>query len=752
MNEETALVKCEIELDRIFFPKGVFSVNSGEFAIFSANVVKEIENCEQLESSWGKKTIKLKGNVCKLESYITYKVTCRLVDRHEVYGDTYEILFISKSVDLSNKSKQIDFLEAIINPNTVYKLFEKFDNVIELLENRDIQALTSIKGIGNATAMRIIQEYQESKDYSEIYTELSNLTLTPNMIKRLLDYYGSPTVIVDKIKKNPYDLVEVDGIGFKKADEIANAMGIKQTDKRRIEASVMHILNENGEKGKSYLHYTELMNLVYNQIGFIEESTIKKVAQNLIEKEIIKLSNNNEFIGLKRYYDLELSIYNELMRLLESPSKVVIKNDWKNIITNVQIEQGFEFTDEQFEAIKLILNENVVALSGKAGTGKTSSINGTVKVLIDYIIKATALSGKASVRITEATGLEASTIHKLLGYMNGEFMFNEKNKLDVDVVIIDESTMVNGNMMLSLLKAIPDGAKLIMIGDDRQLTPIGNCQVFNDILETNKIPKIEITKIHRQAEESGIIPTSIKITNQEQLFKGNYEGNTVLGKLQDMELDIYKEDKLPSDRVINHFLKHYEKSGNLMETQVLSPLRLRGDLSTYNLNTKIQSIINPVKDTDIFVEIKLDKDSFYKLKLGDKVINTKNNYKTTNIEGNVTPVFNGNMGIITEIDNGSCVVDFIGIGKLIMDREAMMNLELGYAITIHKSQGSGFHTAIVAIESAAFVLLNAELLYTGITRAKKYCVLVAQNKAVRMAINKREINHKQTYLKHFLAS
>lgn len=747
------IIKCEIKLNRIFFPRGAYEVASGEYAIFTGDIVKAISNCEHLmEVKWGYPQIKLKGNVCSLESYSTYRVTCRLSDRHEQYGDTYEILFISKCVDLSDKSKQIDFLSGIINPNVVHKLFDEYNDVISLLEEKDITSLTKIKGIGHATAMRIIQEYEDSKDYSEIYTELSDLNLSPSLISKLLNYYNSPSLVVETIKNNPYDLVEVDGIGFKKADEIANKLGIAGVDKRRITSCILHNLNENGEKGKSYLHFSELMNLVYNQIGFIEESIISDVAKDLISSNKLHISEDGEYIGLKRYYNLELNIKNELIRLKEAESKLTIDSNWQQVISETQLNQGFNFTDEQYNTIKLILEENVLAVTGNAGVGKTATINGAVQVLKDYLIHAAALSGKASVRITEATGLQASTIHRLLGYSNGRFNHNEEFPLQSDVVIVDEATMVNGNIYLSLLKAIPNGAKLLMLGDHRQLTPIGNCQVFNDILESDIIRTVSLTKIHRQAEASGIIPTSIKITNQEQIFDSKFEENVIIGELQDMEMDIYKNDDSPSDRVIKHFLRQYERTNDIMETQVLSPMRTRGELSTYNLNTKIQEIINPVKPEDTFIEVKLNKDCSYKLKLGDKVINTKNNYKTLDVNGDVTPVFNGNMGIIVEIENNSCVVDFVGIGRIILNRDAVKSLELGYAITIHKSQGSGFHTVIVAIESAAYVLLNAELLYTGITRAKKYCVLVGQNSAIRTAISKREIKHKQTYLKHMLTT
>jgi len=1074
--ENEKILKCEIELDRIFFPKLRFEVESGEFAIFVANVINKIENCEDLKLLWGKSKIKLKGKVCKLESYVTYKVACKLAERNETHGDTYEILFINKKIDLTNKSQQIDFLEGIINPNIVYKLFEKYDDVITLLEDKDISALTSINGIGHATAMRIIEEFEDCKDYSQIYTELSNANLSANLINKLLDFYKSPDTVVDIVKNNPYKLVEVSGLGFKKADEIAQKMGMTGNDSRRVKACIINTLSENGEIGKSYLHFSELMNIVFDQIGFIEQDIINDVAKQLLDKKEINVSSDGQLIGLKRYYDLEINIHNELIRLLnaERDEPFEIEN-WEDVIKEVEEEQGYEFTPEQIETIKIMIDKNILALTGSAGCvdcdteyfngtewkkiseyqsgegvlqynksktaelvipsqfhkyesdylwnfktkygldqclsdehevyyitsknnlyhksfkevrenheqtgfkgkfittfnyegkglpyneweirlkvaikadgsfkskkykpfdcyinvkkrrkkerieyllaknnieyeilngaegynvykfyykdnektftskwydcskeqfeiiydeifywdgefkrrnrwfttiksdadfiqfvgvvcgykatidtldrvnqeyitankvyirksieygvqftrrnlislctdrredhtitkieqyktldgfkycftvpsgmlilrrnnqifitgncGKTATLNGIVNVFKDYIMSACALSGKASVRITEATGLNASTIHRLLGYSHGEFTYNEENPLDTDVVAIDETTMVNGDIFLSLLKAIPNGAKLIIVGDIKQLTPIGNCQVFSDILNSNLIPNITLTKIHRQASLSGIIVTSIKISEQEQIFKSNFEGSLVLGELQDMELDIYKTDDCPSDRVIKHFLKHYEASQDIMETQVLSPMRTRGDLSTYNLNNKIQSIINPVNDSDIFIEVKVDKDKSYKIKLGDKVINTKNNYKSINIDSKVTPIFNGNMGLVKEIDNGTCVVDFVGIGEIVLDRAGVKKLELAYAVTIHKSMGSGFHTAIVCIESTAYVLLNAELLYTGVTRAKKYCVLVGQNSAIRTSIKTREIKKKQTYLKGFL--
>jgi len=366
-----------------------------------------------------------------------------------------------------------------------------------------------------------------------------------------------------------------------------------------------------------------------------------------------------------------------------------------------------------------------------------------------------ALSGKASVRITEATGLPASTIHRALGYQNGQFMFNKDNKLAVDIVLIDEATMINGTLFLSLLEAIPTGAKVIIMGDVQQLTPIGNCQVFADILDSNVLPVVKLTKPHRQALMSGIIPTSIKVANQEQIFGNSFEGNEILGGLKDMELNITSSKESMSDTIINHFQTEMTKYNDIMEVQVCVPMKLKGELSCYNLNTKIQNIYNPKfndgKEIEILLEKKNEDTKKYLIRVGDKVLNTKNNYKCTNVEGDTIPVFNGNIGIVKEIeDNGYCTIDFVGIGEVVFSKTDSKNLELAYVCTVHKMQGSGFTSTIVGMDTGSFIMNNSELLYTAITRAKKYCVLVGNNYAISKAIQTKEVKTKQTFLRDML--
>ena len=768
--EEEKILKIECTLDRIFYPKYAKKINSGEFGIFQAIVTKTLEDTE-----YPYEAIKLKGICPTVEYGTTYKVYCKLCEHNEKYGDTYELVYISKCIDISSKDKQKEFLKNVLNENLVDKLFDEYDDVIKLLEERDVKSLMKIKGIGNQVALKMIDEYEESKDYSSIYMELGQLGLTHTFIKKLVDFYHSPDTVIDVVRNNPYDLVRVDGVGFKKADEVACKVGIGQYDIRRIKGFLLHHLNEQGEAGKSYLNYQELMKALYDTLGFVPEEVVNATAKQMIDNEDVVVLENGTKIALKRFYDLEKNIMNELLRLQIGRIKVIESDsnefeselhkdyipksfnigNWETIIQRVEEKQGFTFTDEQKAAIKLSLDNHVMALTGLAGAGKTSTANGICSLYDNYNILACALSGKASVRITEATGLPASTIHRALGYQNGQFMFNKDNKLAVDIVLIDEATMINGTLFLSLLEAIPTGAKVIIMGDVQQLTPIGNCQVFADILDSNVLPVVKLTKPHRQALMSGIIPTSIKVANQEQIFGNSFEGNEILGELKDMELDITSCKESMSDTIINHFQTEMAKYNDIMEVQVCVPMRLKGELSCYNLNTKIQNIYNPKfndsKEIEILLEKKNEDTKKYLIRVGDKVLNTKNNYKCTNVEGDTTPVFNGNIGIVKEIeDNGYCTIDFVGIGEVVFSKTDSKNLELAYACTVHKMQGSGFTSTIVGMDTSSFIMNNSELLYTAITRAKKYCVLVGNNYAISKAIQTKEVKTKQTFLRDML--
>lgn len=741
--ENETIVKCIVKLNKVFFPKNKSHIKSGEYGIFSAEISEEIENCDGLNNK-----IKLKGNCCEINYGDSYNVSCKLADVNEQWGNTYEIIYINRLIDLKDKVKQHNFLTSILNETIVNALFEKYDDVVSLLENEDIEELTSIKGIGKVTALKMIDKYNDCKDYGEIYAELGMLGLSTNMIKKLVEYYKSPDIVVDVVKRNPYSLVKVDGIGFKKADEIADKLGIKGSNPNRVKGAIIFILSEAGASGKSYIHFSELMNTLNDLIGYVEQDVINSVARNLIDNKEVYLSNNGEQIGIYKYRKLEENIAKELLRLLKAESKVIIDNI-DAAIKNSQEEQGFDFNEEQLQFIKQFSKNNVVALTGGAGTGKSTAMRGVVNASKKYSCVGCSLSGKASLRLQECTDVESMTIHRLLGYENGKFMFDEKNKLSYDVYLMDEATMTNGELFLSFLKAIPNGSKLILTGDVQQLTPIGSCQVFADVLNSNVIPTVKLIKINRQSSKSEIINIAHKIINQEQICDNTFQGEQTIGELQDFTMVAFKDNLEPEELVLKHFIHRLEIEKDIMEVQAIVPMKNRGSMCTYNLNQKIQSKVNPINANKKNVIVSISKDKQYVLQIGDKIINCKNNYNVPladESKNDKVSVFNGSMGIIKDINDGYVTIDFVGIGSVIFDGKASKSLELGYACSTHKMQGNQTRSVIYAINSSDYVLLNVENGYTGVTRASKHCTFIFKIQALNTMLNKRELKNKQTYL------
>ena len=780
------VIKLEISLQKIFFPKNANSVDSGSFAIFMAKVEKVLDGDYDKKKN---KSIKLKGNVPTLNYGATYKLTCVLEESNEKYGDTYKILFMNKMIDLGDEYKQKEFLSTILTERQVEELFKTHgDNVISLLDEGNTEELCKVKGITAKKAKRILSIYNDAKDYSDILMELAKLNLTNTFIKKITDYYSNPETAIKVVRENPYKLIEIDGIGFKMADSIALKVGMDKFDIRRVGGYMVHYLQEQGEMGRSYVLYDELLKAVYDTLGFVPEEIMRRVAKVLVEQKTLIVSSDAQKIALNKYYKLETKLAKEIIRLAkglndnnnneicdvdnECVSDINMKTkletyvptlkfvDVEERLAEIERGQGFEFTEEQKQAILSIMDNNVVVLTGGAGVGKSSTANGIVNLFDNANVVATALSGKASVRLKEATGLNATTIHRALGYGGGGFEYNKNNKMPCDVVVIDEATMINGSLFLCLLEAIPTGAKVIIMGDVQQLTPIGNCQVFNDLLTCGVIKTVKLTKPHRQALRSGIIPLSIEIANNKPIFNNKFTGKQTLGELQDMFLDVHNKDCDLAQLVVEKFKEEMEIYKDVMKVQVCVPMRLRGSLSCFNLNNMIQEVYNPknefVDNEDcirILMEKGTDEDDRreYVLRVNDKVVNTVNNYNTISTNGVKTPIYNGNIGCITSIgSDGIVTIDFEGIGEVILDKNESKNLELAYAMTTHKLQGSGFDSVIVAMDGSSFIMNNAEQLYTAITRAKKRCTLVGDTTAIRKAILTKEVNKKQTFLCDFL--
>lgn len=757
--EQEKRIKCLIKLNRQFFPKNKI-IQSGDFGIISAEVLETIDG-EPIVSKWG--TITVTGTLCAMESDKIYTLTAKEVE-DEKYGLQYKSIYISEQVDLSDVKSQRIFLLKILTERQVSELFSKFPNPIELLEKEDIEELSKAKGIGIPTAIKMIEKYKESKDYSSAYVRLDKLGLTSNMIKKLVDSYGGADILVDKIEENPYIIAdEIDGIGWSKADEMALKNGCGEFSVYRTKAYIQYYLTEQANSGNTYVYSDDMLIAIEDNIGMdLPQEVLSEAISQLVNEKKLWISDDKGEVSLAKYRYLEIKISNEIKRLNLAPNDFRYDN-WEDNVRQIEDKQGWKFTEEQFSGIKSILENNVTIVQGCAGTGKSSTVSGMLGGLRDYCFAQTALSGKASVNLTEVTGEEGYTIHRLLGFnpIQG-FTYNKDNYLPHDIIILDELSMVGAELFYKLIQSIKTGAKLIMLGDTGQLESIGVGNVMKDLIESEYINIVELTTIHRQAQKSAIITESMKIREGRQITDLKQDGVEIRGELQDLVLDIYKNKNSTANKILNYVNEALPNIEDIMDLQVIVPVKERGDCCTYKLNNSIQQLYrNYMKSngdlnwTGKNKQVILHEESKnpYVLYLGDKVINVRNNYKTLNINGEIAPIFNGDMGIITDIDeeNRIVTVNFQTVGEVIIPKTHLGYIQLGYAITTHKSQGSGFKYVICGIDYSHYKLLTKELVYTLITRAKKHCVVCAENKALRFAISRSNVTEKQTFLKELLS-
>jgi exodeoxyribonuclease V alpha subunit len=696
----------------------------------------------------------VKGGMSEPNYQDTYTIVAKEVDDPK-WGRQYNLIYMGVAADISDEDSQKTFLSKILTPLQVENLYNTLENPMAVLENGDIKQLTKVKGIGVRTAVALIERYKEHVDYSVAYIELDKYGLTPYAIRKIVDNYKSPEVAIQKIKENPYILAdEIEGIGWKKADSIALSVGTHPHSPERIKAFIIYYLEKNAEEGFSWISPSLLMDGIVDNIGAeLDDEHLREVIASM--KDILWWDEEKTKIGLRKYFDLEYNIADELMRILHCEN--TFKYDgWSDRIKEVEKKQGWDFTSQQLEGIRCVLENQVVFIHGLGGTGKTSIVAGVLEILKDsYSFSQCALSGRAAARMTEVTGVSGYTIHRLLGCQPPlGFAYKKDNQLKDDIIIVDEVSMIGGYLFYQLIQAVRSGAKLIMLADIGQLESIGLLNVASDIIYSNMIPTVYLTQIHRQAQKSAIITESIKVRQNQQICKEDFYGKEIKGELQDLELDIYVNKAHTANKIIEKFKENLPKADNIFDIQVVVPMKVKG-ASTYGLNEKLQNICNPYNPSMKEVELSYSKDLKYKLRVGDKVINMRNNYKTLlnttdDEEVILTPIFNGNIGVIKYINTVSMIIDFNCIGEVIVPREHWTFIELGYAITLHKMQGSEAKIIIVGFDFDHYVLLTKEWVYTALTRAKEYCVLCAEGKALRYAISHNGVSNKKTHLKDLL--
>lgn len=739
-------MKSKIKIERILYPKNVNTTNTGEFSIFTAKVIDHMEGEEPVIHDIYR-TITLKGIVPKIKKDDEFVV---IYDNPETnkFGTSYELLTITKEVDKNNKEQVKEYLELVCGKQIAKELLQ-YEDALGMLERKETDKLLKVKGIGTKKLKFIYDNMAQMGDYSLAYTELMKYGLTKKTIVKICRAYGSAESAIHICKNNPYDLIrKINGISFKIADDIAIKCGLDMSSDIRVESAIQYVLEDSGRSGKSYLFTNQFINVITNIVS-VDESILKRVLEKMKNEGKIMLLNNNTEIALPYYFELEKQIAQEFKRIATADSDIEIPLNWKEIIKGIETEQGWQHTDEQWKGIETVLKNNVTIVTGKAGTGKSTITNAMCRVLSDYEIKMTCLSAKAAQRITQVTQKQASTIHKLLNLNVSDEKNPTPTTIYADIVILDEASMVSGELFLLLLKSIRSGTKLIILGDDGQLQAIGDCAVFSDLLSSRSklLPVIELTKIHRQAQASAIITKSIDVRNQKALYPPKFRGYSRLGELQDLELFIKDNKEELLENLVCEFFNNLQLVGDIFEVQIITAMKNRGELCTNNINKVIQKLYNKNAAYKNRNEYLTSLDVL--ILEGDKVINRKNNYDMETVNGESVSIHNGDIGEVVSISEDTIIVNF---NEMLIKIEGSDRnyLDLAYAITVHSSQGSQWERVICTFDTSMWVLLNVEMLYTAMSRASKHCVIIAEDKAIKQSIRTVEQRTKQTYLNRFL--
>ncbi|XZH19462.1 SF1B family DNA helicase RecD2 [Clostridium perfringens] len=627
-----------------------------------------------------------------------------------------------------------------IGPVTAKKIVNKFgEDTLNILDN-NIERLKEIEGIGKKKLETIIESYREQRELKNITIFLQTHGLSVNQCLKIYKKYGASSV--DTVKNNPYILCdEISGIGFKTSDKIARSLGIEVDSPFRIQSGIRYVINEFCANGHTFMPKDELIKEASNVLtvsGDIIEENIKNAA--LDRKIKLEKVNDKEGVFTIPNYYCELGITNRILTLAISNFQD-ISVDVDHLILQFEKKNNITFAESQKDAIISAFQNGIEIITGGPGTGKTTIIKCIIEIFETCGLKVLlgAPTGRAAKRMSESTGKEATTIHRMLdmGVFEKEesvFVTNaEEHSLEADVVIIDEASMIDITLMNALLKSIKVGTRLIIVGDVDQLPSVGAGNVLNDFIESGFTKVVRLKEIFRQGKESMIVVNAHKI-NKGEMPKLNEKGTDFFFIRNDIQDGILNTIIDLINTRLPKFNSNWDK---LKSIQVLVPMK-KGVLGVTNLNEKIQNVLNP--------KAPYKKEKEFRSMIfreGDKVMQIKNNYslKWTRIAGKGEHeglgVFNGDMGFIENIDleGKKLSIIFDDERKVIYDFMYLDELDLAYAITIHKSQGSEFPVVIIPAYMGAPLLMNRNLLYTGITRAKEMVVVVGIPKALKYMVD-----------------
>jgi exodeoxyribonuclease V alpha subunit len=641
-----------------------------------------------------------------------------------------------------------------IGKYTAKKIVEAFkEATFDIIQNTP-EKLTEIEGIGEKKADMIAKSFQEQADVKEIMMFLQSHNISTNYNIKIYKEYGKNTINV--IKENPYRLAEeIYGIGFKLADKIAASLGVEKDSPYRISSGVKYILAEYASRGHTFVPYNLL---VKSSASLLETSieTIEDEIRNMAftDKIHIETIDSETVVYYLPYHTAEVNVCKNLINLASYKTDISEKDVLKYLESDE--DNSINLTEMQKEAVVQSILNGVTVITGGPGTGKTTIILSIIKIFesMNKKVLLCAPTGRAAKRITESTGREAKTIHRLLEYAYGEndsnlvFNRNENSPLDCHAIIVDEMSMVDILLMNNLLKALRRGTKLIMVGDVDQLPSVGAGNILSDIIKSNTIKTIRLDMIFRQSAGSMIVQNAHAVNKgmMPLLNKKNsdfyFMRENNINNIAELIVELYKE-RLPSKYGLNP----------MKDIQVLSPMK-KGDAGVLELNKKIQEAVNPpskLKKEKVFGK--------YIFREGDKVMQIKNNYQTEwkLTDNNLVTgegIYNGDIGNILFIDEAEqeMYVQFDDEKEVVYSFNQLDELILAYATTVHKSQGSEFPVIIMPMVWAPPMLLTRNLLYTAITRAKRLVVLVGQEKYMIEMIENNKIDKRFSALDYRLKS
>ena len=600
-------------------------------------------------------------------------------------------------------------------------------DTIEVIET-DIERLYEVPGIGKKRVEKIRESWEKQKDIKNVMLFLQGFGVSTAYAAKIYRQYGKESI--DNVKENPYRLADdIWGIGFKTADGIARKMGYEMNDERRLRSGLIYTLNQLADEGHCYAEEEQLI-ATAKQLLEADEECIRTAMTHAIETEDLMLDGTA--IYLPPFYYAECGTANRLNTLVhtkEAGSIFTARFD----LAKLQRETGIEYDEVQVEAIRQAIASKVMVLTGGPGTGKTTTTKAIIAALqsAGMRILLAAPTGRAAKRMSEATGMEAKTIHRLLEYNPQDgYKRNDENPLEGDALIVDECSMIDIILMNNLTKALPTTMRLVLVGDIDQLPSVGAGNVLRDIIDSGVIPVVRLTRIFRQAQSSRIVMSAHAINRGcfPDISNGQHTDFFFM-KQEEPEKVAETIVSLVRDRLPKAYR---QPNANI---QVLTPMQ-RGVVGAANLNVALQQALN--HNTAALVR------GGYTFKEGDRVMQLRNNYDKD--------VYNGDLGYVRSVDmeERTLTVDFDG-QMVEYEASELDELTLAYATTIHKSQGSEYPIVVMPVLMTHYVMLQRNLIYTGITRAKKICVLVGQTKALAYAIHNMKVLKRNTRLKERLA-